>query len=395
LFHLLVFFALHSDPPSAVSLLQQGLTALQHGQVQEARSELEEASRLDSKNAYVWSSLAEVYRRLNQGELAALAAKNAEASGGDNPVVAHALAKYYSETGQFGRAAQMERRYAESAKADPGALSRAAELSLKAGNSNAALELAQRAQARHPSPMTQDLLAQALAATGHAVEAVSQLRSAWETDKLNPQIAFDWSHNLLQRSEFTEAAEVAQTILRVHPDEAQMMLVLGVARYGQRRFDEAITVFLKVIESDPQIEQPYLFLGRMLDQAGDHLPTITRDYEQWAASDPKNAKAQLLLAKALLTANVKNERAETLLRRAIALDPGDWESHYELGVWLSNGRKYSDAAEELGRAIELAPKQPEPHYHLARVYDRLGQPERAKAERELHQSLTTPRNGMP
>jgi hypothetical protein len=27
------------------------------------------------------------------------------------------------------------------------------------------------------------------------------------------------------------------------------------------------------------------------------------------------------------------------------------------------------------------------HYQLARVYDRLGQPERAKQERELHQQL--------
>ena len=257
------------------------------------------------------------------------------------------------------------------------------------------MELARNAQAQHPSPMTEDLLAQALAATGHATEAASQLRSAWEADKGNPQIAFDWSQNLLQRSEFTEAVEVAQTVLRTYPQDAQMMLVLGVARYGQRRFDEAITVFLKVIETDRQIEQPYLFLGRMLDQTGEHLPAITQDYERWAASDPKNAKAQLLLAKALLTANAKDERAETLLRRAVALDPEDWESHYELGVWFSNVRKYNDAADELRRAVELGPKQPEPHYHLARVYDRLGQPERAKAERELHQSLTTPHNGMP
>jgi hypothetical protein len=31
-----------------------------------------------------------------------------------------------------------------------------------------------------------------------------------------------------------------------------------------------------------------------------------------------------------------------------------------------------------------------PHYQLARVYDRLGQPERAAAERKLHASLIAP-----
>ncbi len=395
MFHLVCLISLFADPPAAVSLLQRGLVALQHNQLQQARAELEEASRIDSQNAFVWSSLAETYRRLGESELAASAAESAEATGGDNPVVAHALAKYYSETGQFVSAAKLERRYAESTKADPGALSRAAELALKAGESQIALELARKAQAQHPSAMTEDLVAQALVATGQGAEAVAHLRSAWESDRANAQIAFDWSQNLLQRSEFTEAAAVAEAALAAHPNDPQMMLVLGVARYGQRRFEEAITVFLNVIEIDWQIEQPYLFLGRMLDQAGDHLPAITRDYERWAAGEPSNAKAQLLLAKALLSASGKDERAETLLRRAAGLDPGDWEAHYELGMWLANQRKYSDAAGELRRAVELAPKRPEPHYHLARVYDRLGQSERAKSERELHQKLTVPQNGMP
>jgi hypothetical protein len=36
----------------------------------------------------------------------------------------------------------------------------------------------------------------------------------------------------------------------------------------------------------------------------------------------------------------------------------------------------------------LDEKQAMPHYHLARVYDRLGNAEGAKAERELHEKLT-------
>ncbi len=167
-----------------------------------------------------------------------------------------------------------------------------------------------------------------------------------------------------------------------------MVLALGVARYGQRRFDDAITEFLKTIQIDPAIEQPYVFLGKMLDQAGPHLGEITRVYEAWVARDPQNAKAQLLLAKALLAANDRDQRAEPLLQRSIALDGNDWETHYELGVLLEGKRDYPGAAKELERSIELDPKQPMAHYHLARVYDRLGQPERAQAEREAHQRLS-------
>ena len=51
------------------------------------------------------------------------------------------------------------------------------------------------------------------------------------------------------------------------------------------------------------------------------------------------------------------------------------------------------AASEFNRAIQLDPNQPTPHYHLARVYDRLGQPDRALTEREIHRKLTAPAGG--
>lgn len=296
---------------SPQDLLKLGLLALQQGKIAEARADLEQASRADPKNAYVWSALAQTYLKANDPKLASAAAETAEKIAPQDPIVSHALAMYYSEVGQLDHAA-----------------------------------------------------------------------------KLDPQIAFYWTKIFLDRGEFTQAANLAQSGLAAHPKDPQLVLALGVARYGQRRFDNAIAEFLKVIGIDPTIEQPYVFLGKMLDQAGVHLAEITRADEAWAARDPQSAKAQLLLAKALLAANNRDERAEELLRKSIALDAKEWEPHYELGVLLAGEHKYADAAAELEHSIELDPKQPMPHYHLARVYDRLGEPERAQAERELHEQLT-------
>jgi tetratricopeptide (TPR) repeat protein len=201
---------------------------------------------------------------------------------------------------------------------------------------------------------------------------------------------FEFAQRLLQKQDFTQAANVLDGALRTHPDDPQLLLALGVARYGQRRFDDATVRFLQVVRVDPTIEQPYVFLGKMLDQAGSHLNEITRAYERWAAGNPKNAQAQLLLAKTLLVNDPQDARAEGLLRKSIALDASNWEAHYELGVLLSAKRNYREAAAELARASELEPQQPMPHYHLARVYDRLGDAERAKAEREKHQALVSP-----
>jgi Flp pilus assembly protein TadD len=276
--------------------LQRGLVALQHGQYTEARTALEEASRTEPDNPYVWSSLAETYLRLEEPAKASNAAETAQKFGGKNPVIQQALEMFYFAFGQ----------------------------------------------------------------------------------------------RLLQKQDFTQAADVFGRGLRMNAKDPQLVLALGVARYGQRRFDDAAVAFLQVIQIDPRIEQPYLFLGKMLDQAGTHLEKITKAFESWAASSPQNARAQLLLAKARLVNDPQDAKAEALLRQSLALDAHDWEAHYELGVLLAARRNYREAAVELVRASELDPKQPMPHYHLARVYERLGEAERAKTEREMHQALVSP-----
>jgi Flp pilus assembly protein TadD len=300
------------------SLLQQGLVALQQGNLPEARKDLEQASQADPGNAYVWSSLAETYLRMGNRDQALSAAGKAETLGGDNRILAHALSIFY----------------------------------LHAGDIAGGLKFAR-------------------------LEA-------------DPHITFEYADALLHREDFTQAADLLTAALQQHPEDAQLTIALGVARYGQRRFEEAIALFLKTINLAPDAEQPYIFLGKMLDQAGPHLPEITADFERWAAANPQNGRPQLLLAKALLTSDPHSERASQLLRKSIALDPKDWEAHYELGVLLESKRDYQAAAAELEKSAQLDPKQPMPHYHLARVYDRLGQADRAKLERGIHQRLTSP-----
>jgi uncharacterized protein HemY len=59
-----------------------------------------------------------------------------------------------------------------------------------------------------------------------------------------------------------------------------------------------------------------------------------------------------------------------------------------LGVLLSRGRRWEDAATELKRGIELNPKHAAAHFQLARAYEKLGKPELAQAERAEHERLT-------
>ncbi len=350
-----LFLSLLAAAPQS-GLLQQGLVALQHNQLAEARKDLEQASQADPKNAYVWSSLAETYLRLDERERAFAAAAKAEHLDAGNPIVAHALALFY----------------------------------LDSGDGKKAVIFAELAAKKNPTAAAIDLLGRALIIDGESKEGIAQLALAWKQAQANPHIAFDYADALLHEEDFTQAADVLTTTRASNPKDAQLTIALGVARYGQRRFSDAIELFLTTIQLDPTAERPYVFLGKMLDQAGPRLPEITADYERWVKTNPDNAQAQLLLAKALLSADPHSERAFELLDRSVKLDTNNWQAHYELGVLLENRKDYEAAAKELAAAAQISPGQPMPHYRLARVYDRLGQVDRARTEREIHRQLTMP-----
>jgi Flp pilus assembly protein TadD len=388
LLHLVLLLLAANDPKQAETLLRHGLAELQQDRLTTARQNFEAASRIDSQNPYVWASLAQTYWRLADKPGALRAAQSAEKLGTGNATVAHMLTIFYSEAGDLKRAASFERAYALSNGADPDALSRAASLSLAAGDIPEAVTYAQQAVNRNASPPNQNLLGRVQIAAGQPDGGVANLSAAWTADRQNEQFCFDYAQALLHRGDFTASADVVSEGLGAHPKSSQLQLALGVARYGQRRFEDAIESFLKTIQRDPSVEQPYVFLGRMLDQAGPRLAEITKDYQAWNRKQPSNYQSSFLLAKALVAGGGEPSIIGDLLRRSIHLKADFWESHLELGLLLSKQRKFPEAAAELVRSASLNPKEPLPHYHLARVYDRLGQSDKAKAERELHQQLS-------
>ena len=94
--------------------LRRGLLALSGNDLAQARQSLENASRAKPDNAIVWAALAQTYLRVHETALANEAAgRAARLAPADSPVQ-HALAMFYSETGDFAKAANAETKYASS-----------------------------------------------------------------------------------------------------------------------------------------------------------------------------------------------------------------------------------------------------------------------------------------
>jgi tetratricopeptide (TPR) repeat protein len=309
-----VSVAVAAQPASFDDELRRGLLALQNNNLTEAKQSLEEASRLQPANPKVWLGLAQAYLRSKQTGQASAAAKRAETLAEDDATVRHALALFYSETGDFAKAAGM---------------------------------------------------------AGH-----------------DEGFTFELGQALLHRGDFAGAFSFFEVARGRFPKSAQLELAYGVAAYGQRRFTDSIDAFLHVIRIDPSIEQPYVFLSRLLDQAGDRLGQITTAYAAWEKAAPGNCLPVCLHAKALSAGGGDPAEIEAELRRSNRLNDAYWESHFELGVLLAKNRRWEEAAAELARGIELNPKHAAAHFQLARVYEKLGKPELAQAERAEHQRLT-------
>ncbi len=306
---------------------RNGLTALQRGDLESARTNLEAASKLDPRDGRVWVALSQTYWKLHKDAEAEEAAARAAAVGPENPAVLQGLAIYYSETNRTLKAAQAAAKWSSKVPENREVRERAAELYFEA--------------ARLP----------------------------------------------LDQQKFAEAVVILKEGAARVPRSAQLELALGVANYGLRRFDDAADAFLETIQIAPETEQPYLFLGKILGQIPSRLPLVTQRFAEYESAHPGSAAAYLLHAKALDAQSVQPETALRLLEKSIAINDRDAPAHFEMGTVLDRLQRYADAAAEFERAAGLDPNEPATHYRLARDYDRIGKREAARTEREKHTQL--------
>jgi tetratricopeptide (TPR) repeat protein len=262
------------------------------------------------------------------------------------------------------------------------------DLYLQAKQPKAAIELGRQALAGEDRADVHELLGEAYEMDGQTDKAAGEMQEAIKLNRYEEAFYFGLGRLYLRHDKPAEAIQVLQEGKGVFAKSAQLELALGVAYYGVRRFADAADCFLRVIQIAPQVEQPYVFLGRMLDQAQNKLPQVLAADAAYVKARPDNYLANFLYAKALSLQGGDAQGVERLLRKSIELNGGYWESHYELGLLLERRREFERAASEFQRSIALAPDQPTPHYHLARVYDRLGKKAEATAEYAAHQRLS-------
>ena len=306
-----------------------------------------------------------------------------------------ALGVLFSSAGAYEQAIP---RLEEALRLDPNNDTANANLALaykNAGKTSAAVDLIHRAVKERPSAGLYNLLGGLDEETGDFVEAVQSFQRAVELDPNNEQYYFDLGMEYLSHFTFGPAAEVFQVGTHKFPRSSRQYLGLAFSHYAVREYAEAADTFTTALEIDP--ESPAVF------QAWKTVLTflVPKDWEQLlprlerlATAHPQSAQLAFGYGAALFRVEVSKgsegnfDRSQTLLEKAVRLQPDFPEAHLELGGVYAARQQDQKAVVEYLEAIRQDPASDSAHYRLAQVYRDLNQLDLATQELGRYQELS-------
>ncbi len=227
---------------------------------------------------------------------------------------------------------------------------------------------------------------------GDPLAAVHEDEQAVRLDP-SEQNYFAWGSELLLHRAVWQAAEVFKSGTKAYPKSARMLTALGTALFAGALYDQAAESLCQASDLNPADTEPYIFMGKIEMAAPKPLPCIEPRLARFVQQQPGNSLANYFYAMAIwkqqpLPMNRESaQKVETLLTRAVAADPKCGDAYLQLGILSSSQHNFEKAIGYYAKAIEVDPQLGEAHYRLGVAYDRIGSPEKAKQEFQLHDEI--------
>jgi tetratricopeptide (TPR) repeat protein len=227
------------------------------------------------------------------------------------------------------------------------------------------------------------------------LSAVREYQRAAELTPSEPNL-FDWASELLIHRALEPATKVFIEGNHLYPNSVRMLIGLGVAWYARGSYDRAAQYLGSASDLAPGDETPYLFMGRMQSVETVPSPATLERLARFQRLKPGNALTNYYYAVSLwkwkqsagALADASSAQIETLLQKAIQLDPRLGAAHLQLGILYAQRGDYAHAIPAYQKAIEASPELEETHYRLAQAYKRNGDTARAQKELQLHEQLS-------
>lgn len=223
---------------------------------------------------------------------------------------------------------------------------------------------------------------------------------------------------LIGSNQLAEAEQQLNEVLKLAPNEATALNLLGAIRAKQGKLDEAEALFSRAVRSDNTLTGAHMNLAYLYLLKGAHEKTAS-ELKEVLRLEPTNAEAAYRLAwlllsqgridecigfveklKATLAASApllgvlgdaylrKGERGAgvSALKGAIELKPDDPTYHFALGAaWLKHPPDLQEAEQSFRQFLQLRPEDAQGQLHLGYVL--LKQKQYAEARELLERSI--------
>ena len=201
------------------------------------------------------------------------------------------------------------------------------------------------------------------------------------------------AEKLLLEDRFHEARKVVQQALRLAPNHAVAIHIMGVIEMESGNLEEAARLITRTTELEPQVHDPFYFLGLTYAHLGRHAEAVEA-FQAALALKPHLRVVLGQLGESLEILGRKNE-ARAAIHRRLALDEKDYGALYQL-VRLDPGGVSAEDRRRLEAAIagdDLPEESAAAWVALGDIYEAEGQADKAflhlkRGNDMLHQTLT-------
>ena len=222
------------------------------------------------------------------------------------------------------------------------------------------------------------------------VDAANEFAIAAQMDP-NEDNLFSWGGEMLLHRAYEPAIDIFEQATARYPKSARLFIGLGMALYSRARYDEAVKALVTAADLKPDDPRCYFFLSKAFANTPIQADDVIARFKRYAEFEPNNASGAYFYAMALRKgkraddSEKLNPQVESLLQRAIALDPKMADAHLQLGSLYAEQREYDKSIAEYQSALKLNPDLPDAHYRLGQDYIHIGQKDRAQTEIEIYQ----------
>ena len=357
-----------------------------------ANRALAEAVRLDPSSAAAYANLAVNLERLGRTGESEVEFKQALQAAPADYEANQDLGEFYVRHGQVSQAIPY---LAEAQRLHPSSYGSGYDLALaeaEAGQLGAARLQIQQLLARKKTAELYNLAGEVDERSGNYIAAAQEYQQAAYMDPSEQNI-FGWGSEFLIHHTWNAAIEVFGQGVSRYPKSVPLTVGLGLAYYWHEDYDQAVKTLMRATDLNPSDPRPYYFLSHAFQRSQGEAGEVSARFRRFEDLQPLNPHAAYYYAMTLVkshklaSSGPALDQAESLLRKAVRIDPSYVRAYLLLGNLHSQEHQYAKAVPEYQRALELNPNLPDTYYHLGQAYAQLGKNDLAQKEFRLHQKV--------